>query len=40
MQDEVWGRFGVWLRAEVQLVGGWDPAVLAKLSGPPVQAES
>jgi UDP-N-acetylmuramate dehydrogenase len=39
MQDEVWGRYGVWLRPEVQLVGAWDPAVLAKLAGPPERAE-
>jgi UDP-N-acetylmuramate dehydrogenase len=34
MQDEVWGRFGVWLRPEVQLVGSWDPALAANLAGP------
>jgi UDP-N-acetylmuramate dehydrogenase len=35
MQDEVWARFGVWLRTEVQLVGRWDPALVARLGGPP-----
>ena len=40
MQDEVWGRFGLWLRPEVQLVGGWDPAIVGALAGPPQQAAS
>lgn len=40
MQDEVWARFGVWLRPEVQLVGPWDPALLAALAGPPERAVS
>ena len=34
-QDAVWDRHGIWLTPEVQLVGEWDPADLARLAGPP-----
>jgi UDP-N-acetylmuramate dehydrogenase len=34
IQDAVYGRFGVWLVPEVQLVGRWSPAELAALAGP------
>jgi UDP-N-acetylmuramate dehydrogenase len=39
-QDEVWRRAGVWLRPEVQLVGGWDRDILSRLAGPPERAAS
>jgi len=38
MQDEVWNRFGVWLCPEVQLVGRWDPTLVARLAQPPERA--
>jgi hypothetical protein len=39
-QDEVWEHSGVWLQPEVQLVGSWDPELVAKLAGPARQAAS
>jgi len=38
-QDAVWERFGIRLRTEVQLVGRWDPDLVARLSGPPERGE-
>jgi UDP-N-acetylmuramate dehydrogenase len=34
-QDTVWHRCGVWLRPEIQLVGGWSRDELRALTGPP-----
>jgi UDP-N-acetylmuramate dehydrogenase len=39
-QDAVWEGSGVWLLPEVQLVGSWDPEIVARLAGPARQAAS
>jgi len=39
-QEAVWAKSGMWLRPEIQLVGGWRPAQLAALDGPPGERDA